>query len=90
MEPRDRIGHKTWEMAHIGNKRDALNGEEVDIVCLGDSITEGWRGTSFGKPTPRKKGNIKVFDSLFRESKGGDFEGLALGIAGDRIKHQGV
>ena len=73
-------------MAHIGNVRDAVQSSGVDIVFLGDSITEGWRGTSFGAPSEKRKGNIKVFNSFFSESKGGDFEGLALGIAGDKVR----
>jgi lysophospholipase L1-like esterase len=64
-----------------------LNGRDVDVVLLGDSITEGWRGMSFGQPVPAKKPNIKVFDKLFHERRGADFEGLALGIAGDRTNN---
>lgn len=87
MDAQDRIGHKTWQQAHDGNVREALTAREVDVVLLGDSITEGWRGMSFGQPVPAKKPNIKVFESLFHERKGADFQGLALGIAGDRTNN---
>lgn len=51
---------------------------------MGDSIIEGWRGMSFGNLVTAKKRNIKVFESLFMERNGADFEGMALGIAGDK------
>ena len=56
----------------------------TDIVFLGDSIIEGWRGMSLGQLVPEKQPNIKVFDSLFDERKGAEFNGLALGLAGDK------
>jgi lysophospholipase L1-like esterase len=88
LEPQDRIGHKTWQTAHDGNVRDALTAwNNVDVVLLGDSITEGWRGMSLGLPVPEKKPNVPVFESLFDERRGADFQGLALGIAGDRTYH---
>lgn len=84
LEPFERFSHKTWEMAHDGNIREALEAENVEVVFLGDSIIEGWRGMSLGIPVPHKHNNIAIFDKLFHQSEGADFEGLALGIAGDK------
>lgn len=84
MEPEHRAGHKTWQEAHAGNVRDAMMARNTDIVFLGDSIIEGWRGMSLGQLIPEKKPNIKVFDAHFDERKGAKFQGLALGLAGDK------
>lgn len=58
----------------------------TDVVFLGDSIIEGWRGLSFGKVNPKKELNTRVFGNLFAKGFGhnADFEGLALGISGDK------
>jgi beta-glucosidase len=39
---------------------------------------------SLGQLHPEKVNNIKVYESLFDKSQGADFQGLALGIAGDK------
>eukprot|EP00554_Chaetoceros_debilis_P010445 CAMPEP_0194110468 /NCGR_PEP_ID=MMETSP0150-20130528/9716_1 /TAXON_ID=122233 /ORGANISM="Chaetoceros debilis, Strain MM31A-1" /LENGTH=237 /DNA_ID=CAMNT_0038799663 /DNA_START=448 /DNA_END=1161 /DNA_ORIENTATION=- len=57
---------------------------ELDVVFFGDSITEGWRGTSFGQAVKKKQENTQVFEGLFDMDSGGDYDGLALGIAGDK------
>lgn len=72
-------------MAHIGNIKAALNADSVDVVFLGDSITEGWGGTSLGKSVKEKEANAEVFKSLFHLDKGAEFQGLPLGIAGDKV-----
>ena len=68
--------------------------QNVDVVLLGDSIIEGWRGISLGQPVATKKPNMKVFDALFSRESGAAVQGLALGLAGDssynllwRIQH---
>jgi len=77
------------------------SGIVLDVVFLGDSITEGWRGTSFGQPIPEKQENVDIFHAYFNSSRsnssnssssssssvrigGGQLDGLALGIAGDK------
>jgi len=57
--------------------------ESYDIVFYGDSITEDWTGTRFGKPDARHTKTLDVFNSFFSSSHGGSYEGLAFGIAGD-------
>mmetsp|Transcript_25009 Transcript_25009/g.37979 ORF Transcript_25009/g.37979 Transcript_25009/m.37979 type:complete len:411 (+) Transcript_25009:60-1292(+) len=89
LTPRHRINHKMWKAAHYGNVREATMAGEMgntDVVFLGDSIIEGWRGLSFGKVNPKKELNTRVFEKLFAKGFGhnADFEGLALGISGDK------
>ena len=86
LEAQHRKSYKTWSLAHAANKQEALNTDSVDVVFLGDSITEGWRGTSLGKYVEYKEPNVKVFNSLFHVDQGADFQGLPLGIAGDKVR----
>jgi lysophospholipase L1-like esterase len=95
IEPMHRHGHKTWTEAHLENvelARAAIINkstkgsmfQKLDVVFLGDSITEGWRGTSFGRTVEDKQENAKVFDEYFNTETGGQLDGLVLGIAGDK------
>lgn len=72
-------------MAHEENMKNAMHADSVDVVFLGDSITEGWTGKSLGQPVKHKVSNIKVFNSLFHVDEGADFQGLPLGISGDKV-----
>jgi lysophospholipase L1-like esterase len=77
-----------WEDVFKLNKQIAKSdiASNVDVVFLGDSITEGWRGTSFGHTSnPRLQGNLEVFESLFSKERGGKFDAVALGISGDKV-----
>jgi len=65
---------------------------QPDVVLLGDSITEHWNGIDLGYGANQKNGspwrsNKKVFDKLFNKGTSGSAKvnGVALGIAGDRI-----
>lgn len=97
LQPMHRHGHKTWTEAHMQNEKLARNIEqdgikkspfrEMDVVFLGDSITEGWRGTSFGKAVEKKEEIAIVFDQNFDMDKGGEYDGLVLGIAGDKCQN---
>lgn len=94
--PQHRYGHKTWTKAHMENVGLARNIKkvtqksssfrELDVVFLGDSITEGWRGTSFGEPIEHKQENKQIFEKYFdmEKSSTAKMEGLVLGIAGDK------
>ena len=54
------------------------------LALLGDSITESWRGTEFGRRVPRAHGVPRVL----RETLGARWpEPLVLGIAGDQTQH---
>eukprot|EP00978_Attheya_sp_CCMP212_P016161 scaffold42113_cov46-Attheya_sp.AAC.2 len=84
MEPKGRPGTRHWSKATHLNAEDAVARQgDVDVVFLGDSITEGWRGTSYGNPVGRKEGIPAIFKNIFTVEGGGKYEGLALGIAGD-------
>jgi lysophospholipase L1-like esterase len=80
---KSREGQRHWLKTVRQNSDAALSSKDVDVVFLGDSITEGFKGTSYGFEEGRKEENLKVFNSLFTTEGGGKYEGLALGIAGD-------
>jgi len=88
LTPAPRHGHKTWTQAHLQNIKDAAHqiNDSWDVVFLGDSIMEGWKGLSFGRAVEHKEGNVQVFESMFDSNKGGDVNGLVLGIAGDKVR----
>jgi len=56
---------------------------QLDVVFLGDSITEQRTGKFFGKDVDQFKSNAKVFRKNYSRESGARYEGLALGIAGD-------
>ena len=59
---------------------------ELDVVFVGDSITEQRQGTSMGKPNDDYTGIKEVFDKTFTKKKGGEFNGVAMGISGDTVR----
>ena len=50
------------------------------LVLVGDSITESWRGTSYGQPTARATGTPEVLAATF----GQRFDPMVLAISGDQ------
>eukprot|EP00584_Thalassiosira_punctigera_P019308 CAMPEP_0172552348 /NCGR_PEP_ID=MMETSP1067-20121228/44384_1 /TAXON_ID=265564 ORGANISM="Thalassiosira punctigera, Strain Tpunct2005C2" /NCGR_SAMPLE_ID=MMETSP1067 /ASSEMBLY_ACC=CAM_ASM_000444 /LENGTH=487 /DNA_ID=CAMNT_0013340311 /DNA_START=115 /DNA_END=1578 /DNA_ORIENTATION=+ len=60
-----------------------LEDYSLDVVFIGDSLTEQRQGTMMGKPVTDFDGIKEVFDKTFTKDKGGDFNGIALGISGD-------
>jgi len=55
---------------------------DIDVLLIGDSITERWRGTrSIGRTNFSEM--KPVFEANFDRSKGGAVNGLALGSSGD-------
>jgi hypothetical protein len=77
-----------WEETHHYNTDAAIVGN-IDVVFYGDSITEGWIGTSYGRPKGSGENSREVFDNLFSTQNGGEFDGLALGIGGDSVRRSG-
>lgn len=58
----------------------------LDVVFLGDSITEHWNGRDMGEFREKDQNTSLVFQNLFQKQKNhSEIEGLALGIAGDRV-----
>lgn len=70
----------------LANHSAAIKGG-LDVVLLGDSITEDWNGRRLGNPAKCCLPIKKVFESLFRKENGGRVNGIALGVSGDQIKH---
>lgn len=85
--PTNRIEEHTWKQAHLANNEAAVahRARSLDVVFYGDSITEGWNETSYGRSITRFAGAKDVFQSFFSTARGGDYEGIALGISGDTV-----
>lgn len=81
-----REGRTHWSKT-VNEHVDAIahGGDDIDVVFYGDSITEGWVGTSYGFLNGRKEDNPQVFESLFTLEGGGRYKGLPLGISGDTV-----
>lgn len=60
--------------------------KKFDVVLLGDSIVEEWNARWSGKFVHMSFSKIqKIWYNLFTKNGGGKIDGLALGIAGDRV-----
>eukprot|EP00545_Synedropsis_sp_CCMP1620_P007328 CAMPEP_0119003062 /NCGR_PEP_ID=MMETSP1176-20130426/331_1 /TAXON_ID=265551 /ORGANISM="Synedropsis recta cf, Strain CCMP1620" /LENGTH=418 /DNA_ID=CAMNT_0006954621 /DNA_START=28 /DNA_END=1284 /DNA_ORIENTATION=- len=80
---------KGWTRAHKKNKElvsdyDFMS-SGVDVVMLGDQVTEEWNGRLFGSLADDYKGVNHFFKKTFTKSGGGNLDAVALGIAGDSI-----
>ena len=58
---------------------------QYDVVLIGDSITEHLAGTDLNRKSQPWEKTFKIFQKMFARSNGGEVEGLALGIGGDRV-----
>jgi hypothetical protein len=95
MFPADRKDdHHLWFDAVIGNRDRAMNStssssntstKQLDVVFYGDSITEGWLGTSLGQPRLYREKNKLIFNTLFTLDGGGKYNAMALGMSGDLV-----
>jgi hypothetical protein len=90
--PKARFGHETWSLAYHKNvhqaktiNRQLSSNKNLDVVFLGDSILEGFKGMKFGKEVVHKKDNKIVWEKLFNTATGAEFDGLILAIAGDKV-----
>lgn len=79
---KDRQGRRHWLKAtHMNKERIVdMSKNKIDVVFYGDSITEGWLGTSYGFHNGRKEGSLKIFKKCFDNEKR---VGVAMGISGD-------
>jgi lysophospholipase L1-like esterase len=65
----------------------------LDVVLLGDSITEHWLGTDLGVEHKKWEEHFQVYQELFQNKNSRDdndkvtTSGLALGIGGDMCPH---
>lgn len=81
----DRVPTKIWQAAFAKNTELAnLAPPDLDVVLLGDSITEHLVGTQLGVLDQEWEQHSLIFEKLFTRQQGGEIDGLALGIAGDR------
>jgi hypothetical protein len=88
-EPVSREEFKAWLPTHEANKDRIKRGINYDVVFLGDETTEGWNGKHLNMPIPNESRRIqKYWNETFTKDGGGDFEGLALGIAGDSVRFE--
>jgi len=78
----------TWDRCHTTLRNDAQayvpRGTSSQLVLFGDSITESWRGTSYGRTIPRTRG---VPDVLSESLAARWPAPLPLGIAADCTQH---
>lgn len=80
---RSRAQIREWYLVHANLTQEAqAAGPTVKVLFLGDSITESWRGTSYGHLKERTAGVPAVFDREFRP-----LGALALAISGDQTQH---
>jgi lysophospholipase L1-like esterase len=74
-----------WRETHKRNMlliEPFLQPKPLDILLLGDSITEHWIGTEMGGKNQEYVESRQVFMNLFYYNP--DIKGMALGISGDR------
>lgn len=83
--PQDRHDREHWSSTHDDHVQSAQQAakQQPRVIFLGDSITEGWTGKSFGQDRPYKQDNVAVFDDLFGPES--SIPALPLGIAGDKV-----
>ena len=77
--------NKTHDMNKVLAHDAATKRHPLDVVFLGDSITELWHGRMIGQAKSGAEGNPAIFRQYFTRQGGGSIEGLALGIANDKI-----
>ena len=81
-KPADWLENPGWLDQHKRLVKQAEREDKVDLVILGDSITERLNGTRH-LGTVQLPDNREVFLSTFTKSGGGNIEALALGSSGD-------
>jgi len=84
LEPHDKHTFEWWNKSMDFNLELIQNAtSDLDVVILGDSITEQWNGRKNGTQKDDLIEIKKKFDGFFHKEQGGKVDGLALGIAGD-------
>mmetsp|Transcript_40344 Transcript_40344/g.48899 ORF Transcript_40344/g.48899 Transcript_40344/m.48899 type:complete len:271 (-) Transcript_40344:217-1029(-) len=83
--PRDLMSSPQWMQLHkqfVLEAKEAADKGGLDLLFVGDSITETWRGTEYSKDCMRCKGAPQVFKKMY-----GHLKAAAFGIAGDNTPH---
>lgn len=70
-KPVSRMQEAWWKNRHDLRQKEKANMDELDILLVGDSITQGWEGAG-AKPWKNTFGDLKTFN---------------LGFSGDRTEH---
>lgn len=65
-------------------KMHTSEANNLDVVLIGDSIVEHWEGKDMGISEPTLHRDHEVFEELFTRHGGGQIDGMAHGIGGDR------
>jgi len=82
-KPQSKKAVKAWMTHHDAMVYDAKKApNDLDIVFVGDSITERWNGTA-ALGTKVIDSTKRAFRKRFTKKYGGKLEGIALGSAGD-------
>jgi hypothetical protein len=86
-EPESREHSKGWLQAHENNKNrlKATADNLYDVVFVGDGMVEMLNGQRNGMDDPQGQSINKLFKKTFTKEGGGEFDALALGIAGDQV-----
>ena len=87
-EPEPRHLVKGWLQMHEKNKKMVKNApaKSFDVVFVGDEMVERMVGTNIGRPSSESRQIADMFNKTFTKEGGGEFDGLALGIAGDAVR----
>mmetsp|Transcript_8540 Transcript_8540/g.31557 ORF Transcript_8540/g.31557 Transcript_8540/m.31557 type:complete len:325 (+) Transcript_8540:116-1090(+) len=84
-ERRERERHTRHGLARMFGGTSGNEGTDeglLDILFVGDSITEQWLGTSYGRPRTDREEVRRVFEEHF-----GKYRTLVLAISGDQTQH---
>ena len=73
-----------WSAGRQRNIELVASVSEVDVLFLGDSITEHFMGTSLTVVRKDCAGIVEVFHQLFGTSTG-KYSAIPLGLSGDRV-----
>jgi hypothetical protein len=75
-----------WTKVFERNKQVAAEApRDIDVVFLGDEFTQAWTGMKMTKPILGGNMIATFFNQTFQKDKGGDVNGIALGIYGDTV-----
>jgi lysophospholipase L1-like esterase len=83
------IGNR-WDHAFELEKEIVANSRalsNLEVVFLGDSITEHWLGWALGAQSKKWENISKVYEDLFTTEGGGEIDGIVLGISGERCRN---
>lgn len=81
-----------WNDAHNRNKElvdltVARTGGNIDVLFIGEQTVQSWNGVWLSKTAPEGPRIARYFNDTFNSPKAA-FQGLALGIYGDRVSSE--